>query len=247
MEFALKNASGETLDYTFQPGQGEIKPDWLIVLGHGVTGNKDRPVITATAQALNEAGFATLAITFSGNGNSEGDFREATISKAAADLQSVIDVVSQEYAHIGYVGHSMGCAVGVIETARDERIEALVSLAGMVDARTFAQTEFRDVTPDEGLMWDDPACPLSKAFMDDLCETVGSVLPQAKAITIPWLLLHGTADDVVLPRDTESVVILKGNAVKAVLMDGADHSFTSPAHMQLATKAVANWFTELVK
>ncbi len=244
MERTLTNSSGEKIDYTFQPAQGEARVGWLVILGHGVTGNKDRPVVTSTANALNEAGFDTLAISFAGNGASEGDFREATITKEVGDLASVIDAVAGDYPHLAYVGHSMGGAVGVIQASRDKRIEALVSLAGMVDTRTFAQTEFGEDIPDSGFMWGEETCPLSSAFIKDLCETVVSVLPQAERVSCPWLLLHGTADDVVLPQDTESIVRIKHSAVKAVLVDGADHSFSSIANNQLVTKSVATWLLE---
>jgi len=42
----IKNPLGETLDYSFASAADDSKkPDWIVVLGHGVTGNKDRPVV----------------------------------------------------------------------------------------------------------------------------------------------------------------------------------------------------------
>lgn len=247
MEFAIKNFAGEKLDYSYQPGQGSIIPGWLVVLGHGVTGNKDRPVIADTAQALNAAGFDTLAFSFSGNGDSEGNFRHSTITKEVQDLASVLNAVTEKYANIAYVGHSMGGAVGVLTAAADKRIKALVSLAGMVDTNAFAETEFGGETPDQGLMWEEASCPLSSTFMDDLCKTVVSVASQAEAVKAPWLLLHGTADDVVLPRDTAQVQSIKGDKVKVVFVDGADHSFNDPAHKAQMTKVVADWLSAQAK
>ncbi len=242
MKKAIYNASGERLDYTFAAGVSNInKKDWIVILGHGVTGNKDRPVVADTAAALNATGFDTLRFSFAGNGNSEGDFRAATIGKEVADLGAVIDTVASEYANIAYVGHSMGAAVGVIRAATDRRIKALISLAGMVDTKTFAETEFGAETPDQGVMWEEPDCPLSSDFMQDLCQLIGNVEPQVKQITIPWLLVHGTADDVVLPKDSEAVVQLRGDDVQLVVIDGADHSFNQPSHKSLMTQSVADW------
>lgn len=241
MEFAIKNFEGETLDYDFNRARGEVIPGWLVVLGHGVTGNKDRPVIKDTAAALNAAGFDTLAFSFSGNGDSEGDFRQSTITKEVKDLAYVLNAVADQYENIAYVGHSMGGAVGVLQASQDKRIKALVSLAGMVDTQAFAKAEFGNETPDQGLMWEEEDCPLSSAFMKDLCETVGSVSTQAEDVKIPWLLLHGTADDVVLPRDTEQIQSIKGDRVKVVFVEGADHSFNDPAHKKQLTTTVADW------
>ena len=42
----IRNPQGERLDYTYHPGIGEA----VVVLGHGVTGNKDRPFVVALAE-----------------------------------------------------------------------------------------------------------------------------------------------------------------------------------------------------
>lgn len=245
MNKIIKNSLNETLDYTFAPGiDAEKKSGWIVVLGHGVTGNKDRPVVVDPADALNAAGFDTLRFSFAGNGDSEGDFREATISKEVGDLACVLDAVSQTYQKIAYIGHSMGGAVGVIQAAKDKRINTLISLAGMVDTKAFATTEFGEETPDAGLMWEEDSCPLSSKYMHDLCETIGSVAPLAETITAPWLLVHGTADDVVLSKDTEIVQSLKGDAVKVVFLEGADHSFNDPTHKAQMIGAVVDWLRD---
>ncbi len=246
MNAAIRNASGERLDYSFEVGRGAlVRKDWIIVLGHGVTGNKDRPVIVDTAHALNAAGFDTLRFSFSGNGASEGDFRAASVTKGAGDLRAVLAAVAPHYAKAGYVGHSMGAASGVLQIARGANVHGLVSLAGMVNTKAFAEKEFGDVTPDEGCMWDDEACPLSSAFMRDLCETIGTLAPQAEKIEVPWLLAHGLADDVVNPSDTKLIESLRGDAVEVVRIEGADHSFAEPAHQRQLAEAVVSWWSQL--
>jgi pimeloyl-ACP methyl ester carboxylesterase len=247
MNQTLKNRLGETLDYSFALGHPNTrKADWLIILGHGVTGDKDRPVVADTATALNAVGFDTLRFSFAGNGNSEGRFEKATISKEVADLESIIDASSKTYSNIAYIGHSMGGAVGVLSASKDKRIKALVSLAGMVDTQAFAQNEYQDVTPDDGFMWENEQCPLSSEFMHDLCQTIQSVEPLAQTITCPWLLLHGTADDIVLPKDTQGIAKVMGDSVSVHWVAGADHSFSESSHKSEMTKAVAEWMTQAV-
>ena len=97
----------------------------LIILGHGVTGNKIGPF----SQNL-PAGMRTGLIPpvfICGNGDSEGDFREATISKESEDLDAVISSAANIYSNIVYIGHSMGGAVGLNRASQDVRISALVS------------------------------------------------------------------------------------------------------------------------
>jgi alpha/beta superfamily hydrolase len=244
MNQTIKNSLGEALDYTFNAGNSSCRNcKWLVILGHGVTGNKERPVIADTAKAINDAGFDTLAFSFAGNGNSEGDFREATISKEVGDLDAVINSVGKTYPNAAYVGHSMGGAVGVVHATRDSRIKALVTIAGMIDTKTFAITEFGDEKPDTGLMWEEESCPLSSVFMKDLCETIGTVEPLVDCVSAQWLLIHGTADDVVLPKDTELVKKLQGHSVEAVFVEGADHSFNEPAHKAKLTSTIAKWLS----
>ncbi|MDQ8185377.1 alpha/beta fold hydrolase [Pelagicoccus sp. SDUM812002] len=233
----VKNNQGERLDCSYQQADPQAPSEWLYVLGHGVTGNKDRPIIVESAAALNAAGFDTLAFSFSGNGDSEGRFEDSNVSKEVEDLGSVLDAIGDR--KIAYLGHSMGGAVGVLRAANDPRIQRLVSLAGMVDTKKFALTEFGDETPDQGLMWDEESYPLSQAFMTDLCETVGSVIEAAKRVSIPWLLLHGTEDDVVLIEDSESIAALSKEEVTFKKIEGADHSFDGAR--EVATQALTNW------
>ncbi|MGE9289442.1 MAG: alpha/beta hydrolase [Puniceicoccales bacterium] len=241
MKFEIQNSLGEKLDCAFEPGlPGKHKEGILAVLGHGVTANKDRPILTETAKAINAIGIDTLRFSFAGNGDSEGDFRDANISKEVGDLGAVLDKVA-EGRKILYVGHSMGGAVGVLRTAMDSRIQGLISLAGMVNTKTFAETEFGEEIPDEGCMWEDDSCPLSSSYMKDLCETIVSVAPMAGEITVPWLLVHGTADDVIPLSDSEEIQSIRGEAVELVRIEGGDHMMSEPAHLEKTASTVAGW------
>lgn len=234
----IRNAQGERLDFTYHPASNESAD--IVVLGHGVTGNKDRPFIVALAEGLARAGISALRFSFSGNGASEGDFRNSTISKEVEDLGSVFDALSDR--RIAYVGHSMGGAVGVIRAARDKRIAALVSLAGMVFMEAFAQREFSQVRPGEGFMWDDPNCPLSQKYMDDMRQ-VDSVVGCAPEIRVPWLIVHGSADDVVPIQESRDIFV-KANQPKTIIeMDGCGHVF-SGEHTGAMVGHVVNWLRE---
>lgn len=235
----LRNHLGESLDFEYLEGEDRFA-GWLVVLGHGVTGNRNRPVIAETAAALHKAGFSTLAFSFSGNGESEGDFRDSCVSKGVNDLESVLQAAGDR--KIAYIGHSMGAAIGVLTAVRGNTIQRLVSLAGMVDTKQFAQTEFGEETPGEGCMWEEESCPLSQTFMDDLCHTVGTVIEEAAAVKVPWLLVHGSGDDVVSPRDSFAVVERLGDRAELRVIEGADHSFNEP-HRQAQVSAVLDWLT----
>ena len=233
----IRNQLGEKIDFLYQEGNEKLS-DWIVVLGHGVTGNRERPVIAETATALNHAGFSTLAFSFSGNGQSEGDFRDSCVTKGVQDLTAVINAVEDK--KIIYIGHSMGGAIGVLAAAKDSRICRLVSLAGMVDTKKFALTEFGEEKPDEGLMWEDKSCPLSQSFMNDLCQNVGTVIEETAKVQVPWLLLHGSEDDVVLPQDSRDIKERLGDRVDHIVIEGADHGFNDEQR-QAQLNAVVGW------
>ena len=229
----IRNRHGEKLDYTFH--EGEIETKNIVVLGHGVTGNKDRPFIVGLGERLAAAGIPALRFSFSGNGASEGKFTDSTISKEVDDLGTVLDVL--EGYTVCYVGHSMGGAVGVLRASTDDRIRLLVSLAGMVHTRAFAQREFGNVTPDEGFMWDEPDCPLSQAYMDDLMQidTVIDLVPQ---ISVPWLLIHGDEDDVVPIEDSREILAKANDQTLLIRLQSASHIFSGASTPVMAERVI---------
>jgi pimeloyl-ACP methyl ester carboxylesterase len=231
----IRNSAGERIDVSYHPGQ---KLGSLVILGHGVTGNKDRPLLVAVANGLAERGWACLRISYSGNGASEGSFGDSCISKEVADLRSVIDAVPQEL-NIAYIGHSMGGAVGVMTASRDVRIRALVSLAGMTHTADFAKREFGEVTPGLGNMWDEPEHPLSETYWNDL-TTIGSTLEAAARVIQPWLLVHGDVDDLVPIRDGEDAFAAATCEKEWLPIAGAGHVFDESSY-PVIVEAVDAW------
>jgi len=230
----LQNTHGERVDFTHHHGRQGAQE--IVVIGHGVTGNKDRPFVVALAEGLAKAGIPAIRISFSGNGGSGGKFTESTISKEVEDLGPVFDALKGRT--ICYIGHSMGGAVGVLRAARDPRIKALISLAGMVHTKAFAEREFGMVKPGEGFMWDDTNCPLSQKYMDDMAS-IGSVIANAPKIRVPWLLIHGTEDDVV-PIQESREIFAKANEPKELIeLKGANHVFAGEHTAPMVSQVVA--------
>ena len=237
----LKNAHGERIDFTHHHGRQGARE--IVVIGHGVTGNKDRPFVVALAEGLAQAGIPAIRFSFTGNGGSGGKFTDCAISKEVEDLGSVFDAIKDRT--ICYIGHSMGGAVGVLRTAKDPRIKALVSLAGMVHTKAFSEREFGMVKPGEGFMWDDTNCPLSQKYMDDM-TAIGSVIGEAPKIHVPWLLIHGTEDDVV-PIQESREIFAKANQPKELIeLKGANHVFAGD-HTAPMVSNVVNWLKRTLR
>ncbi len=241
MKTEIRNSASERLDYDFHEAHTPRATNQLLVIGHGVTGNKDRPWAEALANAAANAGIPSLRFSFSGNGESEGRFEDSCITKEVDDLGAVLDAaVAEGYDEIIYAGHSMGGAVGVLRAAADARIRRLVSLAGMVHTKRFVTTEFGSETPGEGCMWEDESCPLSAKFVSDL-EGIDSVLPKATEIHVPWLLVHGDQDDVVPIDESREIFAAARDPKEIVEIPGADHVFSGDA-VAAMTAAVVRFF-----
>jgi len=234
----IKNPSGERIDLAFHPGG---RKDALVILGHGLTGNKDRPLLVALAQGLSARGWPCMRISFSGNGDSQGRFEDATITKETGDLKAVLDAVP-DYVRVAYAGHSMGSAVGVLTAARDLRISALVSLAGMTRCADFVGREFGGLTPGRDVIWDEEEFPLSERFVADM-QAIGDILPVATKITQPWLLIHGGADDLVPVQDGRDAHAAAVCSKQWLELDGADHSFGEDDYPKIID-AMDAWFSE---
>ena len=126
----------------------------------------------------------------------------------------------------------------MLRASTDERIEVLVSLAGMVHTKAFAEREFGDVTPDEGFMWDEPDCPLSQAYMDDMA-TIDSVAKHASKFGGPWLLVHGSEDDIVPPEDSHDILQFANEPTELLELPGVDHVFSDDGTPIMVEKVVA--------
>lgn len=140
--------------------------------------------------------------------------------------------------YVGDAGHNMGAAVGVLRASNDSRIKFLISLAGMAHTAAFAQREFSGVTPDTGCLWEKPECPLSQAYLDDMAR-IGSVVDAARLVRVPWLFLHGLADDVVPPQDSRDLFAVPGEPKQNIEMPEADHVFSEHHAASMASSVVA--------
>lgn len=216
----IRNRLGEVIDHAFHDAD---RDDMLVIVAHGLTGDKDRDLMVKLTENLATAGWPSMRISYSGCGESGGRFEDMNITKEVEDLHAVLDQVKGTK-KIVYIGYSQGGAVGALAAAKDDRISVLVSLAGMVNTKTFCETEFGDQVPDQSCMWEDETHPYTQQFKDDLYG-IGNTLTAARDIRSPWLMIHGSEDDVVLPKDSNELYLTLRGKKKHVVVEGTDHSF----------------------
>ncbi|MDB4491860.1 hypothetical protein N9260_02455 [bacterium] len=73
----------------------------------------------------------------------------------------------------------------------------------------------------------------------DIPASIGTILDRGAEIKVPWLLLHGTEDDVVLIQDSIDIEAKATCEHKFITIEGADHSFSE--HANQMTEAAVDW------
>jgi alpha/beta superfamily hydrolase len=240
----VRNPDGEHLDIVYLPASGtdaSLAPDRVVVIAHGITGHKDRPWLVELSDAVARAGIAAVRMSYSGHGASQGRFVDAVPTKEVHDLGAVLDALeSWGVGTLAYVGHSMGGAVGVLRAASDPRLACLVSLAGMVHVDAFFRTQFGHLAPGTPVLGN-PDCPWSPTMLEEAAR-IGSTTAQAAAIRIPWLILHGDADEIVPYQDSLDAHAAAGGRPDFVTLHGVDHRFTGAVDRM--TGPVVEWLVD---
>lgn len=85
----------------------------MVMILHGLTGNKNETHITAIADALEARGIASIRFDFNGHGESDGDFVNMTVPSEIEDAKRVYEYVkSLDYVDsVSVIGHSQGAVV----------------------------------------------------------------------------------------------------------------------------------------
>lgn len=205
----------------------------VVCIFHGFTGNKMEPhfIFVKLSRMLEARGIASVRFDFGGSGESDGDFKDMTISNELEDAKSILNYVKTldfvDKNNIGILGLSMGGAIGSMlagECKEDIRALCLWAPAG-----NMAELIQRDRTEEDLKLlrktgyWDLGGLALGTSFLDDVLSL--DIYEKAAPYDKNVLLLHGDKDSAV-PLST-SEKYLEIYETKAVLhvIEGADHTF----------------------
>ncbi len=203
-----------------------------VIMYHGFTGQRVEPhrLFVKTARRLMAEGMAVLRFDFRGSGESEGDFRDMTISGEIDDALTAIDFMRQQPEvdanRLGLVGLSMGGCVAASVVGRTPRIKTLVLWAAIAQV---AELFPRGVGAERVAEWrrvgelDFGGMVLGKGFLDDL-PNIDPLrdLPQFKGTS---LIIHGGADVVVPVSEAHVYHRRFGNHSALHIIGEADHTF----------------------
>ena len=172
-------------------------------------------------------GYVVVASQYRGNDGGEGqeEFGGSDVDDVLNLLPLLEQVPSADTSRIGMFGGSRGGLMTYLALTRTDRIKAAVVLAGMTDAvRSIAER------PEMGTKVYAEVMPGYEANPDSVLATRSPVQWAERLCPItPVLLLHGTADWRVSPRDAmdmaDRLFEIK-RPFRMVLFEGGDHSLS---------------------
>ncbi len=219
-----------------------------VIFLHGFTGDRMEShwVLIKCARALAQAGIATLRFDFYGSGESEGEFREATLRSELADAQSAAEFFRGQKGidrgHLGLCGLSLGGAIAA-SLARRLRVQVVVlwsAVAHLDIFRGLASTLAKAIPGSQGALEYD-AREISPHFFQDPAKTEPvKLLSRFKG---PTLIIHPEKDDSVpLTHAEDFYQASRATHKEIVIIPGADHTFTSIAWESEVIKRTVGWF-----
>jgi uncharacterized protein len=240
----LPGTLGEILIDVRAGGRGSSRP--AVVVVPGFKGFKDWGMFPPLAERLARAGLSAVSVNLSGSGvDDRGEFSlverfgHNTYSAELDDLHQVVAALAGGQlgvappTSIGLVGHSRGGGIGVLAAGEDRRIAALVTWAAISSVERWSPAEqraWREAGMKEIVNTrTGQRLPLYPDVLDDIeRHALGrlDILGAAARLAIPWLILHGTADDSVSALEAEALHAAGREAgARHVPVGGAGHTF----------------------
>ena len=250
----------QTEDLTLQGSKGKLaailqtpkvekgKKVRMVIICHGFGANKDRPLLRAIANHLQEASIASIRFDFNGCGKSEGRFQDMTVLNEIEDAKKVIDYAEKLpwVSGISIVGHSQGGVVASMVAGQLKK--SIKSVALCAPAAVLRDDALRGTT--QGATYDPHHIP---EYVDlprglrmghDYIATAQTlpIYETAKEYKGAVLVIHGTWD-VVVPYTYGERYHQGYKNSQLILLPQVDHSFTS----EEAQNKTATEITEFIK
>ena len=224
------------------------QPKPVVIFVHGFKGFKDWGHFNAIAKTFVDADFVFVKFNFSYNGTTPENpmifddleaFGNNNYIIELNDLGLVIDwvltsdIISQEInsEQLNLIGHSRGGGIVVLKAGEDNRVKKIATWAGVSDFINRNKTSTVEAWKEQGVvhtfnMRTGQQMPLYYQFYETILANANrlDIGKSAKQLSIPFLIIHGTADNAVSINDAEELH-KACNHSKLIVIEGADHTF----------------------
>lgn len=253
-QFILSGAGDKTItgDISYDVNKGNI-PSILFV--HGFKGFKDWGAHNLVSTYFAENGYRYVKFNMSHNGvkpthpDDVTDFEAFaanTVSIELKDVDTVINYIAHTYPQdpIYLIGHSRGGGLVILKAATDSRVQKVVTWSAISDFSSLWKKEQEAEWRTEGKIYVVNArtkekMPLNLTLLEDMeaHQHEYSILNNAAAVKIPWLILHGDDDVNVDFSVAQQLAQAQPQAVLKKIA-GANHVFGA-SHPYTATELPA--------
>ena len=230
--------------------RGEVyhaeSPVGSVVVCHGFKGFAHWAFFPYLARSLAEAGLTTITFDFSGSGvgpdresfTEDEAFATNTFSRDLEDLDLVEDYgrrMNWISGRFGLFGHSRGGGMAIVFTAAaDSNVGSLVTWAAISypnrwspeDVLAWRKRGYADITNSRT----GQVLRLETSLLDDVelhGQTKLNIQAAAGRIRVPWLIVHGTADETVPSSEAERLHSASKGISTLRLIEGAGHTFNA--------------------
>jgi uncharacterized protein len=188
--------------------------------GAATVGNTYRSLVDRIAR---DAGWAALTFTYRGTGSSEGDF---SIGGWLADVRAAIDALAArpDVTGVWLAGFRLGGTLAVVSAGSDTRVRGVATFATPASLKEWVRepewflqyARSTGVLRTEGYPSEPHAWIQAIANLDPL-DAAARIPPR------PWLLVHGSADDVVPVSDARELAAAADDQVELRIVQNGPH------------------------
>jgi uncharacterized protein len=241
-----------------------------VILCHGFKGFRAWGSHPHLARAIAARGHAAISVDFSHNGlGADGVdfsalelFAEQTHTRNVEEIRMVVEAVSggelvAGIRKIGVWGHSRGGGEAVLAAAQEPRIGALVTWSAIASVHRWTEEQMRAWRRGDTVTIPNARTgqqmPIAPAYWRDVEEHIEQLDIRAAAgrVSAPWLIVHGDADEAVLPQEGTDLFDMAGENAELLVVEGADHTFgarhpykAATPELRTAADATLDWFDQ---
>ncbi len=266
-----------------QPIRGDIwfpaepRPGTALVVCHGFKGFKDWGFFPhLSAELARRTRFITVCFNFTGAGIGDGSerfdeldrFARNTFTRELRDLEAVLDRLAvgrlgeaeiPPARRYGLLGHSRGGATCVLKAADRKQVGALTTWSALASLERY-HDQYAPIWEAGETVWIRNArtgqdMPLERNVLDDLRANRErlDLAAAARAVKMPWLIVHGTEDESVPASDARALAEAANGSAELLLLEGTGHTldvghpFPGPSQaLERAVEASANHFRRVL-
>jgi len=219
-----------------------------VVFFHGFTGDRMEShwLFIKCARRLAREGVASLRFDFYGSGESEGEFREATLQSEISDARQAIRFIRRQKAidpdRTGLCGLSLGgCVAAAVAPAAKAQALVLWSAVAHPSILQLLAAKGGTQTPGGPAFIEYDAREVSVRLLRDAAK-----VDPVKALSRfrkPTLIIHPGKDETVPRSHAQDFLAASRARVKEkVIIPGADHTFTGLAWESEVIRRTVDWF-----